>query len=360
MPHKSLTHKDLSRHLGVSETTVKSYRRKFPGCIPVASQGKPIRFNAEALAVCKRIRDLFDLGLSIPEVHARLAGEFPWITLPEACPPPGFEANMDSAANAEDPETAPVLADSNSADGEPRPDLPLIVSNLAKSVISLSRQQAALLKRLDSLEAKMDSSLGRAGESDTRQSDLAADQPAPVPAPEAEAQLADKLDGIERTLEQTMHLLGNYVEAVQGLVQPAPEVAPSPPSKEPRAHAPKISEEYLRHLATLPLVHKNERNGLAHLGDRSRGVYTLNDLKAVFAQACQPPEHYTAYWHVEKNQTWFVLEQPENPQGHALFLHIKLVRDSRGAEAAQITNMIIDGQEEHPATLYKTIQDMLG
>ena len=150
------------------------------------------------------------------------------------------------------------------------------------------------------------------------------------------------------------------MEAVQGLVQPAPEAAPPPPPKEPRNQAPKISEEYLRHLATLPLVHKTEHNVLAHLGDRSRGVYTLNDLKAVFAQACQPPEHYTAYWHVEKNQTWFVLEQPENPHGRPLFLHIKLVRDSRGAEAAQITNMIIDGQEEHPATLYKTIQDMLG
>lgn len=359
MPHKSLTHKDLSRHLGVSETTVKSYRRKFPGCIPVASQGKPIRFTSEALAVCKRIRDLFDLGLSIAEVHARLAGEFPWITPLEACPPPVFEENAANAANAEVPAPSPTpLVDG--ADGEPRPDLPLIVSNLAKSVISLSRQQAALLKRLDSLEAKLDSAPGRAEETDARQAARAEDPPAPIPAPESDTQLADKLDGIERTLEQTMHLLGNYVEAVQGLVQPGPEAAPAPPLKEPRNQAPKISEEYLRHLATLPLVHKTEHNVLAHLGDRSRGVYTLNDLKAVFAQACRPPEHYTAYWHVEKNQTWFVLEQPENPHGRPLFLHIKLVRDGRGAEAAQITNMIIDGQEEPPATLYKTIQDMLG
>ena len=86
MPHKALTHKDLSRQLGVSETTIKSYRRKFPGCIPVANQGKPIRFTTEALAVCKRIRDFFELGMSIPEVRTRLAAEFPWIS-PEACPP---------------------------------------------------------------------------------------------------------------------------------------------------------------------------------------------------------------------------------------------------------------------------------
>ena len=32
----SLSVAGLARQLGVSETTIKSYRRKFPGCIPVA------------------------------------------------------------------------------------------------------------------------------------------------------------------------------------------------------------------------------------------------------------------------------------------------------------------------------------
>ena len=32
----------------------------------------------------------------------------------------------------------------------------------------------------------------------------------------------------------------------------------------------------------------------------------------------------------------------------------------RGTEAAQIMDMVIDGREEPPATLYKTIQDLLG
>ena len=53
MSEKTFTHKALADLLGVSETTVKSYRRKFPGCIPVASQGKPIRFPAEAAAVAE-------------------------------------------------------------------------------------------------------------------------------------------------------------------------------------------------------------------------------------------------------------------------------------------------------------------
>ncbi len=76
MTEGNLTHRDLARMLGVSETTVKSYRRKFPDCIPVASQGKPIRFTAEAAAVSLRIRDLFEMGMSVEEVRARLAAEF--------------------------------------------------------------------------------------------------------------------------------------------------------------------------------------------------------------------------------------------------------------------------------------------
>ena len=388
MPHKALTHKDLARHLGVSETTIKSYRRKFPGCIPVANHGKPIRFNSEALAVCKRIRDLFDLGMSISEVHARLAAEFPWVNLTDsppaepagACPSsaenPGAPKEKAAAEAAPEPATLP-----DNADNEPRPDLPLIVSSLAKSVISLSQQQSALLKRLDCLEAKIDSTLaqpaqagraeGTAGRPMAAVEEALPEHNIAAPTSENDTQIVDKLDGIERALEQTMSLLGNYVETMQGFTRPAPtpeaEVAPAPPpTPEPgqvqpkRSAERKISEDYLRHLATLPLMHKTELNGLAHLGDRSRGVYTVNDLKAVFAQACRPPEHYTSYWHVQKGQSWFVLEQPESPHGRSLLLRITPVRTERGTEAAQIMNMVIDGREEPPATLYKTIQDLLG
>ena len=388
MPHKALTHKDLARHLGVSETTIKSYRRKFPGCIPVSNHGKPIRFNSEALAVCKRIRDLFDLGMSISEVHARLAAEFPWVNLTDsppaepagACPSsaenPGAPKEKAAAEAAPEPATLP-----DNADNEPRPDLPLIVSSLAKSVISLSQQQSALLKRLDCLEAKIDGTLaqpaqaarveGTPGRPMTAVEEALPEHNAAAPASENDTQIVDKLDGIERALEQTMSLLGNYVETMQGFTRPAPtpeaEVAPAPPpTPEPgqvqpkRSAERKISEDYLRHLATLPLMHKTELNGLAHLGDRSRGVYTVNDLKAVFAQACRPPEHYTSYWHVQKGQSWFVLEQPESPHGRSLLLRITPVRTERGTEAAQIMNMVIDGREEPPATLYKTIQNLLG
>ena len=345
MPHKALTHKDLSRQLGVSETTIKSYRRKFPGCIPVANQGKPIRFTAEALSVCKHIRDLFELGMSIPEVRTRLADEFPWISI-EACPP-----CQESGEEDQDMGLAPTLG-SPAAAADLSQDLSLIVSNLAKSVISLSQQQSALFKRLEGMEAALQGiAAGGRG---------ASAAPTPAPAPGDDAHLANRLDGIERSLGQTMDLLGNYVEAMQELVQTAPTAGGQPSSGAGQGAGPDMSEEYLRYLASLPLVYRDENGDLAHLGDRSRGFYTLNDLKAVFAQAYQPPEHYTAYWHVEKGQSWFVLEQPESRQGRTIFMLIKRVRVERGAELAHIAELLIDGAKQPPMTLYPAIQELLG
>lgn len=70
------THKDLANLCGVSETTIKSYRRKFPGFIPVLTRGKPIRFKSEASAVCLKIRDCFDKGMSVNETHKVLKESF--------------------------------------------------------------------------------------------------------------------------------------------------------------------------------------------------------------------------------------------------------------------------------------------
>jgi DNA-binding transcriptional MerR regulator len=73
---ESYTHKDLAALCQVSETTIKSYRRKFPGFIPVLTRGKPIRFTREAGDVCLRIRDCFDKGLSVNETLKVLREHF--------------------------------------------------------------------------------------------------------------------------------------------------------------------------------------------------------------------------------------------------------------------------------------------
>jgi len=76
MTAQTYTHRDLARELGVSETTIKSYRSKFPTFLPVAREGKPVRLHPEALPVCLRICDLFAQGLSIVQTTQVLKAEF--------------------------------------------------------------------------------------------------------------------------------------------------------------------------------------------------------------------------------------------------------------------------------------------
>lgn len=73
---EAYTHRDLAALCKVSETTIKSYRRKFPGFIPVLTRGKPIRFRKEAADVCLRIRDCFDKGMSVNETLKILKEHF--------------------------------------------------------------------------------------------------------------------------------------------------------------------------------------------------------------------------------------------------------------------------------------------
>lgn len=74
-----MTHKELAGRLGVSVTTIKSYRSRFPGAVVPLGRGKPLRFGSEALAACRAIRKGFERGLSIDDIYAALIIEFPWV-----------------------------------------------------------------------------------------------------------------------------------------------------------------------------------------------------------------------------------------------------------------------------------------
>ncbi|WP_243439916.1 hypothetical protein [Fundidesulfovibrio soli] len=72
----SLTHRDIAAALGITVTTVKSYRHKFPEFFTGASGTRPIRFPAQAGQVCARIQALFKRGYAVEQVRERLALEF--------------------------------------------------------------------------------------------------------------------------------------------------------------------------------------------------------------------------------------------------------------------------------------------
>lgn len=129
MSDDSLTHADLSRLLGVSVTTLKSYRRKFPGFLPALSAGKPLRFPASAAQVCAAIRDDFRRGLSVQEIHAHLTSLYPKLSLNRLL-------SITQPASSPDPGLAPAL------------------DHLTRTLADLTQRLDFALARLDRLEAQ--------------------------------------------------------------------------------------------------------------------------------------------------------------------------------------------------------------
>ncbi|WP_319777637.1 hypothetical protein [Maridesulfovibrio sp.] len=76
MTAESFTHRDLSSITGVSVTTIKSYRKKFPEFFFIVGHGKPLRFRKGADKLSLRIRDLFNKNLSVRQIRDKLLTEF--------------------------------------------------------------------------------------------------------------------------------------------------------------------------------------------------------------------------------------------------------------------------------------------
>ncbi|MDR2076777.1 MAG: helix-turn-helix domain-containing protein [Desulfovibrio sp.] len=314
MSDATLTHKDLAGLLGVSETTVKSYRRKFPGCIPVASRGKPIRFTAGAKDVAFKIRDLFALGMSVEEVRLRLGQEFPWIAASGQRPPP---SRSDKTA------VAPELASG--------------MSTVAKSMVSITQQQKALLARMQGIETMLEG-LGLQGSVDAEA--LRRAEAARARETLVEARL-DRLDAASRELSQSLASLasdlGAFLARHEGTQTTAPDANPAPSREQPSARriplrqgtnisppqtlTPAPSEaralEPPRSFLSLPLVARTEQGHYVSAGGRSRGRFCLNDLKAMLAYGFTPPHHFTLKWE-NQGQDWLLLLEQASPPDRPL------------------------------------------
>ncbi|MDR2124992.1 MAG: helix-turn-helix domain-containing protein [Desulfovibrio sp.] len=390
---REYTHKDLSRLLGVSETTVKSYRRKFPGCIPVAGYGKPIRFGEEALRVARRIRHLFEYGLSVDETRARLAEEFDWIA------PPGDNTGEQPPACAED-ET-------------PRPDPNILLAGLARSMVDIFLGQKELVKRLDNLAALLQAPpLGPpvpapcegAGQKD------ASAQPAEIRREHGAAEARDasasdperpegsnencglpETDATSRSASERHGTAGvaydfadapdtsapkasGNVEAGSGhdpetsAAEPAEHVcrvfplrgqdaAASPATEAGASRLPERGQaEPPRRFLALPLMAAAGNNGYIGAGGKRRGRFSLNDLKALFVFTFAPPRHFNFMWE-EREDAWMLrLEQELEGRRIDLLLAERPLRE--GGEAAVILSLEENGEDRHPAEIRAILEQL--
>ena len=364
MSEDTLTHKDLANLLGVSETTIKSYRRKFPGCITVASKGKPIRFKSEAKEVALRIRDLFGTGMSVEEVKDRLSKDFSWYKPKSPLivkPKEDFQENLPQ-------------------------NFATALSNMAKSMISLNQQQAAIAANMQRIEVMLkEIGLGGddAGWTVLKEAQAKRDAEAKASVHEMSAltmQVKDVLAAVAAALEENRQLncalaeeRNSIIQSVERMVNASISTNLPPldipersrvvslqqrpePSRPIAAQQPEISE-IPRHLLSLPLVVRAGDGSYMSAGGKVLGRISINDLKAMLAHEYLPPNHYTLRWEKRQEGWWAILEQPDRPvQAEAsIQLQVSEIISTRGVSVLEVSAYMYNGLPAHPAEFYSFV-----
>lgn len=351
---QTVTHKDLARKLKVSETTIKSYRRKFSDCIPVASQGKPIRFLPEAVAVCTRIRDLFDLGMSVEEVRARLAQEFPWISL--------------VTREEEERPTGAV------------PALPqeftIALSNLAKSMVNLSQQQNSIIERMDRLETALadmpvpaDGGGGmKASEFKSLLEDLQGYLRNAL-MPLQQLQRLNEVQTVTDVLHQAANSMVDAAQILRGLsdrtkTHDAPEIPSKvvtfPTPVQQHAPQPPQPQDPPRAFLLKPMVVRTVEGTYIGAGGKSRGRFTLNDFKALLVYGRQPGEHFSLHWEQTGNDWVATLTQPQGDKPGKWQFQLKEAMSQSGVGVVELVRFTDKDQTLHPAEFVGFVAELAG
>ncbi|MHC1699887.1 MAG: helix-turn-helix domain-containing protein [Humidesulfovibrio sp.] len=347
MAQQTYTHRDLAGLLGVSETTVKSYRSKFPGFLPVAREGKPVRLHLESLEVCRRIRDLFADGLTILQTTERLHTEFKEYPLNRRL----STASKQAAAKAPD-------------------------SGLEARLEALTQAQELARQRMEQLEAEVRNlaTLEAASGSLVAEllQELRAARPAPQPSPQPSPQHGPEpvqpearqpgapppaqagLAGAEAPAGPTV-VTARKIVTVHGQ---AGAVASYALDREPRPEPP-FAPPALPEAAflDLPAVIRSDRGEFLGLP----GGQSVARLLEVLA----PPDGAPAAWFEEGPEAWsceialgpalvreFLFERTTTPRGNLVGL-IRRVRTRSGSGLAEATPAEV--QE-----LFRQARDLLG
>lgn len=375
----TLTHKALADLLGVSVTTIKSYRRKFPGCIPVENQGKPIRFKPEAATVGTRIRDFFSQGMSVDEVRPRLAQEFDWIS------PKAPKEHADDKCDSGD-----ALREKS----EIAPDLAHRVNTLLKGVVEMSQQQKAVLQRMQTIEDMLE----QLGLKDLSESARQLKAESGHAGSLLEERL-ENLDSVTHTLAETMSSLSNRLDKFLGGRQAAAEewqaqgglsgalselakeesklaeeaaskvvsfnsvknrpTAPAQEAVSPQAHAAQAHQEPSRAFLTSPLIVRTAQG--QHISPAGRrGRISLNDLKAMLIYGFSPPNHYTMHWEPHGQGWQLKLKQEGDSDNEPLYLVLMELPAQGGGSVVEILQVKRGEDNLHPVEICAFIDSFSG
>ena len=349
-----VTHKDLARKLKVSETTIKSYRRKFADCIPVASKGKPIWFLPEAVPVCTRIRDLFEKGMSVEEVRARLAQEFSWISL----------------VARDEPE-------SSSISGDMPQKFTIAFSNLAKSMVTLLQQQNAIMDRLAALETAFSENMPittlpqegvmKAADFKVVLEDLQGYLSNAL-MPLQQLQRLNEVAAVADVLHQAAGSMVDAAQIMRSLAKGKALDAGEAPSKVvqfPAQQNPRTgqtaSQDPPRAFLLKPMVVRTADGAYIGAGGKARGRFTLNDFKALLAfYGRQPGEHFSLHWEQSGTDWAAIVIQPQGEKSGKWLLQLKEAMSQTGVGVVELVRFTANGESLQPAEFCAFVAGLAG
>lgn len=338
MGAQSYTHRDLAKALGVSETTIKSYRSKFPTFLPVAREGKPVRLHPEALDVCLRIRDLFADGLSIMQAMQALRSEFKEYPQSRRL---SIAGSPRAAATQQEARPAPEqgLAERIEALAQAQDLSRLRVEQLEAEVRNLATLEAASKALVAELLAELRAARSGQGQSAAPAQPVAAPAP-PEPSPAQEAAPPAPADSGETVLTArrivTVHGPAGPVASYALAREPKPE----PHFPEPSAPGPAFLD--------LPAVIRSDRGDFLGLP----GGQSVRRLVDVLSPEGVAP----ASWFQEGPDSWTCAI----PLGRAQNREILFERTTtpRGNLVGLIRRMRINEAEATPLQLQEIFRQL--
>lgn len=304
-----LTHDDLANETGVSVTTIKSYRRKFPGFIPVLGFGKPIKFAPDALRVCLAIRDCFGQGLSVRETRKKL----------------------EEAGFAPDPGSVPPPSPQQDAAGfstERMDEFLRAAGIMMQSVSKLAQAQKNTDQRLEKLERLMTELAATEAENRQVLARLGATEPA-----------ARRFGSEARPAARRVVKVRSSQGTVQSYTLGDAELSPDTPPETPPDT-----------LLDVPVALQKESGEFLGLPGR----LTLRSLAEKLPEQGAPPGGVLPSWHREGAAWRFEVTSLDSAMGGKVCgLYFEPRTSPAGVRLAVMTRLLLNGQEASAAQRMK-------